>query len=180
MAPTLRSESLDVSFIERDEVPLVPSQWMVFWDLDQTIRTPSGSAIHISTSPTPLAAAQSLGRSPCGSVIITQPRHGSVMARRTVSPTTIVRPIQPFSTQPASSLPVDTTMLVLSMGIALLRRRSKSTVRPSHQHKPELTKPPDADLVLQLRWHAKILDLDPLGRDEERPWGSTFASQIGI
>jgi hypothetical protein len=62
---------------------------------------------------------ESLGRSPCGSVIITQRGHGSVMARRTVSPLTTVRPIQSFSTKPGSSLPVDTTMLEATLRIQL-------------------------------------------------------------
>jgi hypothetical protein len=39
---------------------------------------------------------ESLGRSPCGNVIMTQRGQGSVMARRPLPPITTVRPIQPF------------------------------------------------------------------------------------
>jgi hypothetical protein len=56
-------------------------------------------------------------------VIITQRGHGSVMARRTVSPMTTVRPIRSFSMKPGSSLPVVTMMLGRN------RRASKTAPR---------------------------------------------------
>jgi hypothetical protein len=52
----------------------------------------------------------------------------------------------------------------------LLRRRSRPD-GVAQASTPQLTKLPDLDLVLQLRRHAKVLDLDPLGRDEERQGG---------
>ena len=53
---------------------------------------------------------ESVGRSPCAKVIMTQRGQGPLTRRRTSSPIEMVRPIQSLSTKPCSSGPVATTM----------------------------------------------------------------------